>query len=206
MKRASTPQQVEKLRRENGVLKRELADERRQRSATAEVLKAISRSTFDLQTVLDTLVESAAKLGGSGQSAVYLKEESTLRFAASFGITEETRAAQRPMAIDRRTSAGRAVLAGEAVFIPDFQADPDYDYPAVTQHSDIRSLMSVPPCHGMLQAFCECPARMPADLFTQPADVRHQHSRIIGSRRHRAKFHSSWGIHYDSQLLNQMTQ
>jgi GAF domain-containing protein len=92
-----------------------------QQTATAEVLKVISRSTFDLQTVLDTLVESAAHLCDADQSFLFRPKGENYVWAASHGFSQEAIEFRknRPLIADRGTAMGRAIVEGKFVHIPD---------------------------------------------------------------------------------------
>ena len=109
-------------------LTRELDEAREQQTATGDVLKVISRSTFDLQTVLNALTESAARLCAADKGAIFQQDGDVLRLAANYGFSPEAEqyAAEHPAQPNRGSVTGRVVLEGKAIHIADVLADPEY--------------------------------------------------------------------------------
>ena len=109
-------------------LTRELDEAREQQTATGDVLKVISRSNFDLQTVLNTLTESAARLCAADKGLIFLQDGDLFRLAANYGFSPEAEqyAAEHPFQPDRGSVTGRVVLEGKAIHIADVLADPEY--------------------------------------------------------------------------------
>jgi len=130
---------------ENARLLNELRESLQQQTATADVLKVISRSTFDLKTVLNTLVESAARLCEADQAVIARPQGATLYFEASFGLSPQYAefVVNHPAKIDGSSVSGRVLAERKIVHVPDVLADPEYTY--VTQTiAGFRTLLGVP--------------------------------------------------------------
>jgi PAS domain S-box-containing protein len=115
-------------------------------TATSDVLKVISRSAFDLQPILDTLVETGQRLCDSDSAALTIREGDVFRYVATRSLDPAFDAflRARTFAPGRETVAGRVALTGEVVHIPDITTDPDYRLPEMATIGKNRTTLGVP--------------------------------------------------------------
>lgn len=117
-----------------------------QQTATADVLKVISRSAFDLNTVLSALVEAAARLCDADQGTIAREHDGEFQRAAAYGFSTDFTDYVKvlPVVPERGNASGRALLEGKVVHIPDVQADPEYTFSEGQKLGGFRTILSVP--------------------------------------------------------------
>jgi two-component system, NtrC family, sensor kinase len=131
---------------DNARLLSELRESLQQQTATADVLKVISRSTFDLNTVLQTLVESATRLCDADTATITREKDGVFYRAEAYGFSREFMEYVKdiPIKAERGSVSGRALLEGRVVQIPDVLADPEYAFPEGQRLGGFRTLIGVP--------------------------------------------------------------
>ena len=124
----------------------DLSESLQQQTATADVLKVISRSTFDLRAVLQTLVESAARLCDADKAIITRQKEGVFYRAEAYGFSREfmDQVRDTPIKAERGSGIGRALLEGRVIHIPDVKADPEFTFMEHQKLGDFRTVLAVP--------------------------------------------------------------
>jgi PAS domain S-box-containing protein len=160
---------IENARLFNEVQQRthDLSESLQQQTATADVLKIISRSSVDLETVLNTLVETVARLCRADHTLMFRRREDLYHLFASHGITAEARNffLAHPFAPGRETVTGRTALERRAVHIADVLQDPEYTYRSPV-FTGTRSSLGIPLLRGDALIGVFVAARRQVDPFT----------------------------------------
>jgi GAF domain-containing protein len=179
---------------------RELGEALEQQTATAEVLNAISRSAFELQPVLDTLVENAVKLTRADMGIIRRFDGEVFQWAADFGTTAEWRAylQDRPVRPGRGSSLGRAALERRTIHIPDVLAAPDYERSETQKELGYRTSLGVPMLRagnligvfslvrGRVEPFTENQIEL-VETFADQAVIAIENVRLFGELRDRVE-------------------
>jgi len=171
-------------------LKRSLADAYRREAATAEVLRVISRSTFDLQAVFDTLVQSAARLCDADLAAIARQKGSAYQAVANYGHTPEEWQVitNSPLAVGPGTATGRAIREGRPIHVRDMWADPEIHLDTFEKAKATRAhtALCVPPgrrcrAQGHSRRLSGPRLRPRLQAHRRASDAYHQHSAEIAA-------------------------
>ena len=124
----------------------DLSESLQQQTATADVLKVISRSAFDLQTVLDTLVVSAARLCDADRACIFQKKGEVYRWVSNFGFSAEliAYADEHPFTAGTHSTTSRVALEGKPIHNPDVLADPNYRASEYQRLGNYRTMLGIP--------------------------------------------------------------
>jgi two-component system, NtrC family, sensor kinase len=138
--------QLDQRTRELAKARKHLAEALQQQTATSEVLKVISRSTFDLQAVLNTLTESVARLCEADMAAITRQKGTVHYWATSYGLPPELSEYLKsiPLEPGRGSVVGRTQLEGKTVHIRDVLADPEYTALEFQRRAGFRTVLGVP--------------------------------------------------------------
>jgi class 3 adenylate cyclase/putative methionine-R-sulfoxide reductase with GAF domain len=202
---------------ENARLLGELRQSLEQQTATADVLKVVSRSTFDLQTVLNALVETAARLCNADMGCIVRPQGSYVQFLATYGFSQDffNVASSTPIAPGRWTLSGRVMEEGRTVQIHDVLADKEYTFTAAQQVAGFRSGLGVPLMRegapigimnlwrSQVQPFTEKQIEL-VTTFAAQAVIAIENSRLLKELRDRTEEVEKLNQHLEQRVADQV--
>ena len=204
---------------ENARLLGELRQSLEQQTATADVLKVVSRSTFDLQTVLNALVETAARLCNADMGCIVRPQGSYVQFLATYGFSQDffDVASSTPIAPGRWTLSGRVMEEGRTVHIHDVLADKEYTFTAAQQLAGFRSGLGVPLMRegapigvinlwrSQVQPFTEKQIEL-VTTFAAQAVIAIENSRLLKELRDRTEEVEKLNQHLEQRVTDQVDE
>jgi signal transduction histidine kinase len=124
----------------------ELRETLQYQTATSDVLKVINRATFDLNPVLKTLIETAARLCHAEKAFIYRLDGEAYRLAVGYGLSPKVRQIEEQASIypSRGTLVGRVALEKQTIHVADALSDPDYEVKAGEEIDQVRTMLGVP--------------------------------------------------------------